>query len=66
MALKVADYLQKDIDRLEGSYWHFGTDRVEPRRMRLEVERLRKWVTQIRTAAELKQFTSNSSQSENQ
>ncbi len=52
LALKVADYLEKDVARLEGSYWHFGKDRVEPRSMRLEVERLRKWIAQIRAAAE--------------
>jgi hypothetical protein len=52
LALKVADYLEKDVARLEGSYWHFGKQRVEPRHLRLEVERLRKWVAQIRAAAE--------------
>lgn len=52
MALKVADYLEDDANRIEGSYWDFAEGRVTPRRLRLEVERVRKWVTQIRVASE--------------
>ena len=59
MVLKVADYLENDIGELEASYWDFGEKRVTPRAMRLEVERLRKWIAQIRAAAEPKQFTSS-------
>lgn len=52
MALKIADYLEKDADRIEGSYWDFGEGRVTPRKLRLEVERVRKWAAQIRAASE--------------
>ena len=62
MALKVAAYLESDIGELEASYWDFGQKRVTPREMRLEVERLRKWIAQIRAAAEPKQFTSTEKQ----
>lgn len=54
MALKVADYLENDIGELEASHWDFGQKRITPRAMRLEVERLRKWIGQIRAAAEPK------------
>ena len=64
MALKVADYLESDIGELEASYWDFGENRVTPRAMRLEVERLRKWIAQIRAAAEPKQFTSTDQHTE--
>ncbi len=59
MALKVADYLEADADRIQGCYWDFGEGRITPRKLRLEVERVRKWVAQIRAAAEPKQFTSS-------
>lgn len=52
MALKVADYLEKDAAEIASSYWDFGEDRITPRPMRLEAERLRKWVARIRAAAE--------------
>lgn len=54
MALKVANYLENDIAEIESSYWDFGQNRVTPRAMRLEVQRLRKWIEQIRAAAEPK------------
>jgi hypothetical protein len=59
MALKVADYLEKDADRIEGSFWDFAEKRVTPRALRLEVERVRKWAAQIRAVSEPKQFTSS-------
>jgi hypothetical protein len=59
MALKVADYLENDVEELERSYWDFAQNRITPREMRLEVERVKKWVTQIRTAAEPKQFSAS-------
>jgi hypothetical protein len=62
MALKVADYLESDIGELEASYWDFGENRITPRAMRLEVERLRKWISQIRAAAEPKQFSASGEQ----
>ena len=52
MVLKVADYLETDIAEIEASYWDFGEGRVTPRAMRLEIERLRKWIAQIRSASE--------------
>lgn len=52
MALKVAHYLEDDADRIEGSYWDFAEGRVTPRRLRLEIERVRKWAAQIRAASE--------------
>lgn len=58
MALKIATHLEKDISELESAYWDFGQNRVTPREMRLEIERLRKWVGQIRGAAEPSSFTS--------
>lgn len=57
MALKVADYLEKDVARLEGSYWDFGEKRVTPQSMRVEIERVKKWIAQIRAAAEPKKFS---------
>lgn len=62
IALKVADYLETDVAELEASYWDVGKGRITPREMRLEVERVRKWIAQIRAAAEPKQFTSTPSQ----
>lgn len=52
MALKVADYLEKDAAQLASCYWDHAESRITPRSMRLEVERVRKWVAQIRAAAE--------------
>lgn len=52
LVLKIADYLEADAERIQGSYWHFGEGRITPRKLRLEVERVRKWVTQIRVASE--------------
>lgn len=52
VALKVAHYLEDDADRIEGSFWDFAEGRVTPRRLRLEVERVRKWAAQIRAASE--------------
>lgn len=52
MALKVADYLENDIAEIASCYWDFGEDRITPRAMRLEVERVRKWIAKIRAAAE--------------
>lgn len=54
MALKVADYLEHDVGRLEASYWDHAVNRVTPRDMRLEIERVRKWIAQIRASAEPK------------
>lgn len=54
MALKVANYLESDVEELERSYWDHAENRVTPREMRLEVERVKKWVAQIRAAAEPK------------
>lgn len=62
MVLKVADYLENDIAELEASYWDVGEGRITPREMRLEAERVKKWVAQIRAAAEPKQFTSSEKQ----
>lgn len=58
MALKVAEYLESDAEQIESSYWDPAVNRVTPRDMRLEVERVRKWVAQIRAAAEPKKLTS--------
>jgi hypothetical protein len=58
MALKVADYLETDADDLTASYWDHREDRITPREMRLEVERVRKWIAQIRKAAEPTRFNS--------
>lgn len=52
MLLKVADYLEADAEQLEASYWDPAVNRVTPRSMWLEVERVRKWVTQIRAASQ--------------
>jgi hypothetical protein len=54
MALKVADYLEKDVAQLTSCYWDYAEGRITPRSMRLEVDRVRKWVTQIRAASEPK------------
>lgn len=60
MLLKVADYLEKDAQELEESYYDYFEKRVTPRSMRLEVERVRKWTAQIRAAAEPKRFAKRS------
>lgn len=52
MLLKVADYLERDAIELESSFWDPAEDRVTPRTMRLEVERVRKWIKQIRDSSE--------------
>lgn len=52
MALKVADYLEHDAMQMESSYFDSAQSRITPRNIRLEVERLRKWIAQIRAAAE--------------
>lgn len=52
--LKVAAYLKANADRIEGCYWDFAQGRVTPRKLRLEMERVRKWTKQIRAAAEPK------------
>lgn len=52
LALKVADYLESDVARMESCYWDFGQNRITPRSMRLEVERVKKWVAQIHAAGE--------------
>lgn len=54
MALKVADYLKNDVAELESSHWDHSVNRVTPRELRMEVERVRKWIAQIRAAAEPK------------
>jgi len=59
MALKVADYLETMIAELESCHWDHAVNRVTPRDLRLEIERARKWIAQIRAAAEPKQFTSS-------
>lgn len=58
MALKAASYLENAAAELEGSFWDPLQNRVTPRAMRLEVERVRKWVAQIRKAAEPTRFNS--------
>jgi hypothetical protein len=58
MALKVADYLESAAQCDEDCHWDPQVDRVTPRELRLEIERVRKWVAQIRAAAEPKQCTS--------
>ena len=58
MALKIADYLENDVEQLQRSYWDHAHNRVTPRAMRSEVERVKKWIVQIRAAAEPKQFVS--------
>ena len=58
MALKVAEYLESDAQDLQDSFWDPAANRITPRRMRLEVERVRKWAARIRAAAEPKPFTS--------
>lgn len=52
LALKIADYLEGDVAQIEASFWDPKADRVTPRDMRLEAERVRKWVAQIRAASE--------------
>jgi len=59
MLLKVADYLENDAEELESSHWNYAEERVTPRSVRLEIERVRKWVAQIRAASEPKQPTSS-------
>lgn len=56
MALKVAAYLENAADSDESCHWDPKVNRVAPRELRLEIERVRKWITQIRAAAEPKQF----------
>lgn len=58
MALKVADYLERSIEELESCHWDHAANRVTPRELRLEIARARKWIAEIRAAAEPKQFTS--------
>ena len=58
MALKVANYLENDATRLESCYWDFAKGRITPTEMRLEVERVKKWIAQIRKAAEPTRFNS--------
>jgi hypothetical protein len=58
MALKVADYLESDVEQIVYSFWDHDKDRITPRAMRLEVERVRKWIAQIRKAAEPTRFNS--------
>lgn len=58
MALKVAAYLETVADQDESCHWDPKVNRVTPGELRLEIERVRKWVAQIRAASEPKQFTS--------
>jgi hypothetical protein len=58
MALKIAEYLEATADCDESCHWDPKINRVTPRELRLEIERVRKWAVQIRAAAEPKQFTS--------
>jgi hypothetical protein len=58
LALKVADYLEHDVVRLESSYWNVREKRVTPKSTRLEVERVKKWIAQIRAAGESEKFHS--------
>ena len=58
MALKIADYLEADADRIEGCYWDFAQGRVTPRNLRLEMERVRQWAKKIRAASEPLSHTS--------
>ena len=58
MALKVADYLENVASADESCHWDPKVNRVTPRELRLEIERVRKWVAQIRGASEPKNLCS--------
>lgn len=57
LLLKVADYLETVADQDESCHWDPKVNRVTPRELRLEIERVRKWIAQIRSAAEPKHFS---------